>query len=357
MRQRQWVLAMSVSMFAGLVSGCSHMRSRGVPAGPAQDYATPADPAPIVQAEPAAKSGISESQNIKQTQLTAAPNGQEQQIPPPSWPVRSENPSGVRTRTAVSVQPTAKAPAPEDPPLVCALRCYLNKKPAEAVIWLDRHERLNQDFLLCLLPLAARLSEGGLQKADPRDLANVVVQLDRLAGLIRPAAELLIDKMCFCDKIERFGVYHPLDEEHLFQPGELTQVYVELRNFSSVPKERESVQTYAVQLAFRAEIRKFRSLAGDPKAGGNGEVMWTELKTLQDLSKTPRTDFFINYPLWIPQVPPGHYILNFTVTDAPTKRKVERTLDLRIVAARGCAPHCREDAKREITLIPIENGK
>jgi hypothetical protein len=238
------------------------------------------------------------------------------------------------------------------------LRCYLNKKPTEAIIWLDRYERLNQDFLLCLLPLAARLSDGGLQKADSRDLANVLVQLDRLANLIRPAAQLMIDKMCFCSKIDRFGVYHPLDEDHLFQPDELTQVYVELRNFSSLPAKGKDVdQPYAVQLKFCAEIKKFQPLTGDPGNKEKDESWTSDVQTLQDRSQTPRTDFFINYPLVIPKFPPGHYILRLAVTDIPTGRKAEKTLDLRIIAARGCEPYSLARDKDGTALVPIGNGK
>src|SRR5262249_43262013 len=96
---------------------------------------------------------------------------------------------------ASSLQTEINAKLAEDPPLVAALRCYLNRKPAEAVIWLERYDRINQDLLLCLLPLVTRLTDTGLEKSDSRDLANIIAQLERLLTLIRPSAQLVIEKM------------------------------------------------------------------------------------------------------------------------------------------------------------------
>src|SRR5262249_54952360 len=143
----------------------------------------------------------------------------------------------------------------EDPPLVAALRCYLNRKPAEAVIWLERYDRVNQDLLLCLLPLVVRLSEGGLQKCDSRELTNLLAEMERLRRLIQPSAQLVIDKMCLVKDIKSFGSYEKLDEEHEFQPGDVLQVYVELQNFSSVRDETTGYS--AIRLKSAIQILDF----------------------------------------------------------------------------------------------------
>src|SRR5205807_2620336 len=77
------------------------------------------------------------------------------------------------------------APLPElaakpldDPPLVAALRCYLDRRPGDAIKWLERYERPNQDLLVGLLPLAARLTEGNLEKATPEEAAAMLATLD-----------------------------------------------------------------------------------------------------------------------------------------------------------------------------------
>ena len=60
-----------------------------------------------------------------------------------------------------------------------------------------------------------------------------------VAGRGQQRAALDIEKICFCREIKTFGVYDPWPEDHAFQagvedrPGELVQVYVELRNFTS----------------------------------------------------------------------------------------------------------------------------
>jgi hypothetical protein len=352
MTLREWVLGASVGLLTGLAPGCSHTKDHAQVAAssaggdivipeaprPAMAKAAPSQPDNTATGQPqrsqttnspAAEQarisgGLAGPDLVQQTSIVA--NRPEPPSPNPLAPV----PAASRSQNEIKPMPV------EDPPLVAALRCYLNKKPAEAVIWLERYDRLNQDLLFCLLPLIARLSEQGLQKSDRRDLANVVAQLERLTNLLRPAAQLTIDKMCFCDQIDRYGVYHALDEDHAFQPGEVVQVYVELQNYSSFTmKEKDVDYRYCIQLASRMEIRDF-----------NGQIAWCkDLKDAdrRDESLTPRRDFFINYPLQVPRLPPGPYTLWLIVTDVPTKRKTEHTLDFRIITARGCEPYSRVD--------------
>jgi hypothetical protein len=346
MTRREWVLSAGMGLMAGMAPACSHTGDHAPltvsPGG--SGLVVPADPRPILAdaaprpADTTTTGSLLRSDTringpaVEQARFPAGPSlgrpasgpasRQEQQPDDPVAPI----PAGSSCRTEIKTTPV------EDPPLVAALRCYLNKKPAEAVIWLERYDRLNQDLLLCLLPLMARLSEQGLQHSDKRDLANVVAQLDRLANLLRPSAQLVIDKMCFCNRIETYGDYHALDEDRAFQPGDVVHVYVELENFSSfVVKDRDIDKRYCIQLASRVEIRDFK-----------GQLAWcTGLKDadLRDESLTPRHDFFISYPLQVPHIPPGPYTLRLIVMDVPTKRRAEHTLDFRIITARGCEPY------------------
>jgi hypothetical protein len=203
------------------------------------------------------------------------------------------------------------------------MRSFLNKRPAEAVMWLERYDKASQDLLICLLPLAARLTERDLQKGDAREITAWVAQLDNALDSLRARAQLTIERMCFCSEIVRFGVYAPLDEDHEFRPGDYVQLYVEVGNFTS----QQHGDEHNIRLASTVEIRKF-----------DGEKVWEQVclgEDRPDRSRTPRHDFFNNYWFIVPRIPQGNYVLKVQVTDVPTHRTAERTLDFRVGPGRG----------------------
>jgi hypothetical protein len=275
---------------------------------------------------PPAEETLGRASDIEQTQFPANTAGAEPP-PIPKIPDLAEESQDPVISGPSRPQTELKAKPVEDPPLVAALRCYLNRKPDEAVIWLERYDRTNQDLLLCLLPLVARLTEGSLQKIDPKDLTHLLAELNQVVALMQPAAQMVIDKMCFISKGRNFGVYDKLDEEYEFQPGGLLFVYVELQNFSSERDER----TGRFRIRLKSEMF-VQDIKGNVVDGKNFEVS-------EDLSETRRHDFYINYPLRLRRdLPAGSYILRLNVTDVPTKRNVERTLDFHVITARGRGP-------------------
>jgi hypothetical protein len=70
------------------------------------------------------------------------------------------------------VEPSLKS-QPEDPPLVAAFRCFMNRQPAEAVALLERHNIPNQELLLMLLPMTMRLSEVSMTKMSPAEASTI----------------------------------------------------------------------------------------------------------------------------------------------------------------------------------------
>src|SRR5207248_8575554 len=90
---------------------------------------------------------------------------------------------------------------PEEP-LVTALRCYLNKHPADALEALKRYDKPNQDVLIGLVPLAARLTERNVTDATPQDLAHLLDRINNAVTPLRPRAALDIEKICFCREIK-----------------------------------------------------------------------------------------------------------------------------------------------------------
>jgi hypothetical protein len=235
---------------------------------------------------------------------------------------------------AITLEPVA----PPEAPVVAALRALLEKRPTEALECLKGYDKANQEILLCLLPLAVRLTEGGLQQPQPAEMATL---LDQLRILERPLAErsaLTIDKMCLCRKIESYGVYEKTPDDGAFtagigeQAGDLVQVYVELGNFAC----KQQGSAYETCLASTLEIRDYR-----------GNLVWRrDFQAQPDRSRSPRHDYFINYRFCVPpHVPPGSYVLWVQVKDltgqpgkdAPEHRTARRSLDFR-VRANGSGP-------------------
>jgi hypothetical protein len=331
MRRRGWIVALGSGLCAGWLPACApYAASIAVP------------PPPV----PAKEAGVRPEGREAETPQTSPYH----QLPPPR-PVKPDRTSdGTIEQARYPVPPASRVgplrgkepeeppgPVPEfgplvpahvvvespvrpppEKPLIAAMQCFLDKRPAEAVERLRRYDKPNQELLLCLLPLAARLTESSLQQADPQDMAAVVEQLQGLETPLRARAALGIDKMCFCRRIERYGVYDPLPDNYAFRPGEPVQLYVELRNFSSELHDR----VYVTRLHSRVEAHDYE-----------GRVVWREDfhdADRADVSQTLRHDYFNNYRFCVPDIPPGSYTLWIHVQDVATKRSTRRSLDFRV---------------------------
>jgi hypothetical protein len=231
-------------------------------------------------------------------------------------------PAGEVATPVAQVAPTDPHPnntakQAEDPPLIQAIRCFLEKRPQEAVAWLDRFERPNQDFLLCLLPLAARLTEDDRQRKDPREAGALLDRLDHLTYRLRRRAPLKITKMCLCQSIHGYGNYLPRPEGDTLRPGELARLYIEVQNLAD---ERQG-KAYSVHLLTTIKMRPF-----------NGDMGWKYdfPDPGPDTSQSERHDFYHQCTFPIPDRPPGFYTLYVKITDVVTGREVEQTLDFRI---------------------------
>ena len=260
--------------------------------------------------------------------------------PPPIQPAHLGRPDPAEPRNASppvvpeAVQTLPAVPVraePPDPPLVLAVRAYLNNRPDEAVEHLKAYDKSNQDLLLGLLPLVVRLTEGGLGSAEPQELAVLVEQLQGATAALRCRAALRTENVCFCRWVRGFGKVEPLPADRAFRPRELAQLYVEFRNFTRDPVGEPAAagagirnRGYAVRLASRLEIRD----------AANGLVWRKEFDTA-DLSQTPPADYFINYCFPVPDIPPGAYTLWLHVLDKPTNRATKRAIDFRITRSAG----------------------
>ena len=158
-----------------------------------------------------------------------------------------------------------------------------------------------------MLPLAACVSEGGLDKASPRELAALLGQLNTASAALRAGLPLSVEKICYCRRISNYGAYDPLPDDYRFaagldkKHGELVQLYVEARNF----KNRRDGQYYNTALASRLEIH-------DAK----GVVARMDFPAQPDRSLSPRQDYFIHYQFHVPaRIEPGEYTLTISLRD------------------------------------------
>jgi hypothetical protein len=349
MTRRDWVSTMAAGFGLSLLPACSTLSQEtpGPVSAMAPREARPVQPLPPVDAPPASVQvaadpvRVSPYNPIPRSKVeNTSSQGEESSYPPagkellPRPPTMPEALAEQHRRQQVTVTQPAPAepkssPAP-DPPLVWAMRCFLDKRPVEAMEALKRYDKTSQDLLLCMLPLAARLGEGSLQRATPREMSNTVSELNRVADTLAPRAELVIDKMCFCrflkdsDKFGMFGVYEPLEEDHPFYPGERKRLYIELRNFTN---ERVS-NGYQIRLKSHMQIRDYRGAIA-------WELGFPELRA--DITKSPRHDFCDQFGFVVQpnKVPPGRYTLWLRVTDVPTGRTAARSLDFLVVPARN----------------------
>jgi hypothetical protein len=250
---------------------------------------------------------------------------------PPPEPVKAEAPKS----SPKPAEPPAEMPALEihprpEEPLLAAMRCYLEKHPAEALDHLKGYDRANQEALLLLLPLAARLSECSLDQVGPQEMAALADQQHALATLLQRRVPLRIDRMCFCRTINGFGRYEPLPEgEAAFQAGspsqagELVEVYAEVSNFTS----RAEGPYCVTRLASWGEILDYEGK----------KVCSLDFKTKTDTSRSPRQDYLISYSFGVPpDLPPGHYTLWIYVKDElaqSSRPPARRSLDFRVIAS------------------------
>jgi hypothetical protein len=211
-------------------------------------------------------------------------------------------------------------------PMVTALKYYIEKDPESAKKELSKLDDTSRDILLTLLPLTVRVGSNGLAKSDPQEIALVVDRLQGLLWALRPKAALVMDKCCFCREIRRFGVFEALDGKATFQPGEMVEVYAEVRNVAS-ELHRSKRGDYRTHLRSSLDIRR-----------AVGDVAWSGKQfDKPDDTLTPQHDYFQHYRLQVPQLGPGPYVLHLEVTDVPTGRTVARELEFTIAPTGGPA--------------------
>jgi hypothetical protein len=228
-------------------------------------------------------------------------------------------------------QPTvefhAAPPGEKKEPLLEALEWFLQNQPQKALEVLKSYQRSSQDVYIILLPVLAQLTHKGVDQLSPEEASAMDEQMHTLEATLRSRARLIIDKICFCEWIKGYGSYQALPQQHGFrpqtaeQPGELVQLYVELRNFSMEP----CPQGYLTRLSSKVEIRD-----------QSGKAQWEyNFKNKEGplYKQSPWHDCLGNYRFYMPRIPPGTYTLTITIEDLTrpgVQRIAEKSLELQV---------------------------
>lgn len=291
------------------------------------DAPVPGKPgSPYAQVRPTKRPADGRQDSLAKTPLPQRPVPEPERLPIESTPVVAEPDTALSPASQVIVtKPDASAPrtlpatvVPGEPAMLSALRCYLDRQPADALRHLSGLAALNQEVLLNLLPLTVRMSEGPLTQADPQEIAAIVDQLQNVVMTLRPRAALVMDRLCFCKKVKRFGIYEALEGRPTFRSGELVEVYAEVRNVTC-ERPRPDHASFCTHLRSKVEIRDQRGAFG----------MGNDFDT-SDTCHAPQHDYFQHYRFHIPAMSPGAYTLSLEITDVPTGRKVRQAMSFEI---------------------------
>ena len=157
-------------------------------------------------------------------------------------------------------------------------------------------------------------AEGNMLQS--RKVAPLLEMGDRL----RAQGELNLPNTALCTKVERFGVYEPMEPAQ-FKAGTNNEavLYCEVANFSSQLADGRQWET---KLKHECVLYSETGLAA-----------WQDkADTVTDLSRNRRHDFYVVKRLRVPALPVGRYLLKVTVTDLQMNRVAEATVPIQVIA-------------------------
>jgi hypothetical protein len=151
--------------------------------------------------------------------------------------------------------PIGAAPAVAEPPLLAAMRAYVENRPDDAIRHLEKLDRPNQDFALAVMPALARGAAMNLAAPDPQEAAHLADQLTGAANKLEAKAALRIEKVAFCTKVGGYGRFDLWPDARPYRPNDPALLYVEVRNVTSTPSTGPGGETYLSRAMVSLEVR------------------------------------------------------------------------------------------------------
>jgi hypothetical protein len=211
-------------------------------------------------------------------------------------------------------------PPPPDPhPVTRALRAFLEDRPEEAIDILRVYEPRDQDVLLALLPIIARVEKSGLltSRMTREEALTFLEVLRSLTADASRSAPLVVGRAAFARDVLGFGRVEELPANQ-FRAGDRIGVYLEIDNLAD---RRADDGRYVTRLASTLQIR------------GGDRILWSQpVQSKPDRSRSPRHDHFTFIRFQVPrELEPGAYTLHVRITDQDTNRTVEKVLEFRVL--------------------------
>ena len=155
---------------------------------------------------------------------------------------------------------------------------------------------------------------------DPAErTALTAAQFQAAARHLQATARMELKNVAFCHRIDGFGTFErfPRDE---FEAGVPVLIYSEVRNFGSEPVADGHFRTV---LKSTVEIVRLSQQ--------NAVIERLSFEPTEDLSRSPRTDFYNSYKIQLPAtLTPGPYLLRLMVEDEMTGKTASQTLQFSI---------------------------
>ena len=236
----------------------------------------------------------------------------------PTLPNESQQPSPIVI--------TPKLPL--DPPLVAAVRAYIDKQPELAIEHLKALDPPNQELMLQLIPAIVRASQMNWTRAGPTEVGELLDQLQLPIRGLSGKASLSIDKVVFCSGTAReFGHYQPLPEGYAYKPNDLADLYIEIGNAPSVPTISPTEgEGYSTILNCEFRIREVVDNSAEP-LDRNRLIS----KPVREFTLSPKRDYHHSLRFAVPSKP-GLYILTIEVVDPNRERwrSVRKSVKFRV---------------------------
>lgn len=264
-------------------------------------------------------------------ELPRAPGERVLRHPPattPALPERQERPV-IPAELPPTTTLTAVPARPLDPPLIAALRAYLDDKPEAAAEALGSFNRTNRELLAQLLPAGVTASRVNFATAGPTEIGALAARLETPLQSLSPRVPLSLTKALFCTKIDGFGRYRAVPDGSPLQPGELILVYAELRNVPSIVVNAGTPQEHYVT-DLRRTLR-LRDASGNavPLLQADGEYGPARVERRPEETQSPIRDYYVEFRFAVPKKP-GGYTVQVEIHDPTNGRQLSAVMPLRV---------------------------
>ena len=164
-----------------------------------------------------------------------------------------------------------------------------------------------------LLPPVVALSRTNLGRARPLEIGLLVGQIETPLKALASKA-LTVSKVDFCSSLGGYGQYTPLPYGHVFRPGHVAEIYVELRNVPSVPvRLADGTDGYLTHLNWSLRLRDVAGTIVPLTDGDRRQVPVLEAAD-KKYSRSPVRDYAKTFRIVVPRTP-GQYTLTVEFTD------------------------------------------